>query len=158
MPDTSSKFRFGNLVVNLAEGLKKCRFNSIEPICNKYNTKFVGCPANSCAWIRTTYLNCKFTEAECNLSEIACLGSVELEIDKVTIFINNVIPQITEHEEITQLKADLKVAVDMAEKQEATLAAAAKPQTVEEVNVLRENLKLALKEVDELKSQMEKKK
>ncbi len=149
MTDTSSKFRFGNLVVNLADGLRRCWYRTLDlkPACGLHYSYCLNPSLYiDCAKIKTTLWE-----------EQYCVGgTIQFDIDKWTPVIQELIPQINEHEMITQLKEDLKAAVDMAEKREAALTAAAKPQTLEEVTALQDNLNLALKELDELKSQMQK--
>ena len=150
MDEISSKFRFGNLVVNLADSSIRCGYHTLKPVCGVnyslcYKPSLAITPM--CEKIKTTLFD-----------EYCVGGTLPFDPEWWTPIIKEKIPQITEHELITQLKEDLKIAVNMAEKQEATLAAAAKPQTLEEVTALQDNLNLALKELDELKSQMLKKK
>jgi len=148
MADISSKFRFGNLVVNLADGLRRCWVNTLEPktVCGVNNSICYRSPLIDCAKIRTTYY------------EEYCRVGTHFDPEWWTPIIKEMIPQITEHESITLLKEDLKAAVELAEKQEATLTAAAKPQTMKEVIALQEKLTQALGELDDMKKQMQKKK
>jgi hypothetical protein len=159
MEGIAKKFRFGNLVVNLAPGVG-------AGVCPHYTIKFTPdcclvpskcqliwsygcgifsppCPAHSCGW------------THCLGGSQPCFGS-DLPFEKFSPLIQEVIPQITDHELIAVLRRDLEVALEAAKQQEAALTAAAKPQTLEEVVQIEKGLNKALEEVQAMKAKLKK--
>lgn len=161
MSEIARKFRLGNLVVNFAggAGAGACPLHTLKftPYCCMAHTwhcpPFSHCLMNTCG----AFSPCGVTYLECEGASMPCLGS-DLPFDKISPIINEVIPQITDHELILALRRDLEVAVASAKKQEEILTVAAKPQTLEEASEIEESLNKALTEVRTIKAKMEKEK
>ena len=169
MAGSKTKFRLGNLVVNLGTGGLEKPCYVLSPWCRKFKSELpcvipsYWCGLSPCGGgFSCGHLSPCGPNSPCGgLKSLHCLGGSCAAGSRIEDWFKDtpvIIEEIDDLEVIAELKNDLQVALKAIQNQEEALTSAYQPQTLEEAEELELELKSALTKVEEMKGKLRSKK